>query len=210
MTKTNRLPKDDIMSNKHNQSRGSSQEDSRLVRDTSIVPPEDDRSSREGADLEREGDEGTALTMEERKALLRREWQADLLPQITDPKGYWHYCWLSTNNSTDPVYRRLKLGYELVKFTEMATLGAQNQITAGEFSGCVSVNEMILARIPNELYNEIMLINHHERPMGEEELLQANAINKMDEEDSEGRPLGQVIGDGLRNLGHRTKTPKFV
>lgn len=198
------------MSNKNHQGPRGSQEDSRIVRETAIVPPEEERASREESDIERAGEDGTALTMEERKALLRQEWQADLLPQITDPKGCWHYCWLSSNNSSDPIYRRIKLGYEVVKFSEMSTLGVQNQMTAGEFAGCVSINEMILARLPNELYNELMLINHHERPLNEEELLRANAISKMDEQDSEGQPLGHVIGDGLKNLGHRTRTPKFV
>lgn len=196
------------MKNQH-QNRSSNIPDERLVRDTSTVPDASTRGSRADEDKSREEEDGTSLTMEQRKQLLRKEWQADLLPEIRDEKGYWHYCWLSTNNTADPIYRRLKMGYELVKYDAMKSLGIQNQITAGEFAGCVSINEMILSRIPLELYREIMLINHHERPMGEEELLKANALNGIDEEDRDGRKLGQVIGDGLNNLGSRVRTPNF-
>lgn len=161
------------------------------------------RQSRATEDDVRTSQDGTMMTMEERKALLRQEWVADILPNIEDPNGYWHYCWLTTGNNADPIYRRLQVGYELVQYEQMKKLGVQNQITSGEFAGCVSVNEMLLARIPNELYREIMMINHHERPMDEEELLRANA--EVDEEDSEGKPLGQVIGDGFNKLGARQR-----
>lgn len=191
------------MSNKNVPNRPS---DNRLVRNTARDEGGDTRESRETADHSRENDDGHALTMDERKALLRREWEADLLPSIEDPNGYWHYCWLSTTNNTDPIYRRLKLGYELVKYEVMSTLGIQNQITSGEFVGCVSINEMILARIPQELYREIMTINHHERPMTEEELLKANSV--MDEEDSEGNRLGMAFGDGINRLGENRRAPK--
>lgn len=194
-----------------NQNSRGPQGDDRIVRPSAAAPEDDEvRGSRSQANEEREGEDGTALSMSERKRLLRREWQADLLPQIVDEKGYWHYCWLSTTNPTDPIYRRLKVGYELVKFEDMNQLGVQNQMTSGEFVGCVSINEMILARIPHELYQELMLINHHERPLAEEELLRANAIEKiMDEEDSSGKALGQVIGEGLRKLARPAKTPVF-
>lgn len=194
------------MSNNKPQNQRPASQDERLVRQTGEAPAES-RASRESADDARENEDGTALTMAERKQLLRREWEADLLPEVKDSKGYWHYCWLSTTNNTDPIYRRLKVGYELVKFATVSLLGVQNQITSGEFAGCVSINEMILARIPNELYQEMMKINHHERPMGEEELLKANALR--DDEDSEGNSLGQLIGDGIKKLGTSRRAPTF-
>jgi len=158
-------------------------------------------------DQERESEDGTILTIEERKRLLRAEWTSDILPEVKDDKGYWHYCWLTTSNTSDPVYKRLQLGYELVKYEEMQKLGVQNQITSGEFEGCVSINEMILARIPEELFQELMLINHHERPMEEEELLKANLV--QDDEDSDGKSLGRVLGTGAQNLGRRVRRPVF-
>ncbi len=166
-----------------------------------------DRRDRVMGDQERESEDGTILTIEERKRLLRAEWTSDILPEVKDDKGYWHYCWLTTSNTSDPVYKRLQLGYELVKYEEMQKLGVQNQITSGEFEGCVSINEMILARIPEELFQELMLINHHERPMEEEELLKANLV--QDDEDSDGKSLGRVLGTGAQNLGRRVRRPVF-
>lgn len=159
------------------------------------------RGNRSQADENRQNTDGTALTLEERKALLRNEWTADILPQINGEPGY-HYCWLSTTNSSDPIYRRLQMGYELVPYDQMKQLGVQNVCQSGEFAGCVAVNEMLLARIHEELFQEIMLINHYERPLGEEELLKANAV--LPDEDSNGAKIGQSFGDGINNLGRRT------
>lgn len=163
----------------------------------------DDRAS---SDLERTDQDGTSLTLSERKARLRAEYTQDILPKLQgDPR--FHYCWLSTTNSTDPIYRRLQLGYELVKPQEFPELAKQHAVTSGEFAGCVAINEMILARIDIELYNELMLINHYERPLQEEELLKANAVR--DDEDSDGRPLGMIEGDGIKRLGTRVRPPNF-
>jgi glycine cleavage system pyridoxal-binding protein P len=102
----------------------------------------------------------------------------------------------------------LRIGYELVRHEELSYLGEQNRVQSGEFAGCVSINELILAKIPVELYQEIMLINHHEKPMQEEELLRANM--ESDETDSNGRPLGETFGEGIQNLAKRTvRRPAF-
>lgn len=182
----------------------------RLVRTTQAqTPPTQSaqRAARSEADTDRINKDGTAMTMEERKALLRNEWSSDILPQINGEPG-WHYCWLSTTNSSDPIYRRLQMGYELVPFEQMAYLGVKNRAMSGEFEGCVAVNEMILARIHEELFQEIMLINHYEKPLGEEELLKANAV--LPDTDSEGNQIGQVFGDGIKNLARRsTRRPTF-
>lgn len=158
------------------------------------------------ADTERTNLDGTALSMAERKARLRSEWSQDILPPVTGNPEY-HYIWLSTTNSADPIYRRLQLGYELVKLTEFPEMAQQHGVSAGEFAGCISINEMILAKIHTELFHELMLINHHERPLQEEELLKANAV--PDEEDSNGRPLGMIEGDGIKKMGVRVRAPGF-
>lgn len=165
------------------------------------------RADRADADFDRQNTDGTALTMEERKAFLRSEWTSDILPNVEDEPG-WHYCWLSTTSSSDPIYRRLQLGYELVPYEQMKKLGIQNVAQSGEFAGCVAVNEMILARIPAELFQEIMTINHYEKPLEEEELLKANAVR--DDTDSGGQSLGRAFGEGINNLARRsTRRPVF-
>ncbi|WP_337892722.1 hypothetical protein, partial [Mesomycoplasma ovipneumoniae] len=78
-------------------------------------------------------------------------------------------------------------------------------INGGEFDGCVACNEMILFKIPEELYQEIMLINHHEKPLEEESMLRATA--GKDERDSGGRKL--VETEGYSILGRPVATPTF-
>jgi len=175
----------------------SNKQDERLVRRDDSVPGAESRQDRSAADKERVVDD----SLKAKIAALRSGWSDDVIPVIEGDPNY-HYCWLSTTNQSDPIYRRLKLGYELVKFDELSYLGEQNRVQSGEFAGCVSINELILAKIPKELHHEIMLINHHEKPMQEEELLRANM--ETDDKDSDGRQLGQVFGDGIENLGQRS------
>lgn len=182
--------------------------DERVVRrtDASTAATSESRKDRSTEDNERTSKDGTAMTIEERKRLLRQEWSDDILPHIQGDPQY-HYCWLSTTNQTDPIYRRLRMGYELVKYSELPHLGQSSRIESGEFSGCIAVNEMILSKIDVELYQELMLINHHEKPLQEEELLRANI--ELDEEDSSGRKLAQTEGEGIQNLVKKTRKPTF-
>lgn len=172
--------------------------DERLAKSTS----RDDRSS---ADAERVNKDGTALTLEERRAIMRQEWTADVLPTPPAVDG-WHFCWLSTTNSSDPIYKRMQKGYRPVKAAELAGF-SQTKVTEGEFEGCVSCNEMILFKIEEELYQDIMLYLHHELPMSEEEMLKANASAQLQGEDSEGTKLGEV--EGFDALARRVRKPHF-
>ena len=64
---------------------------------------------------------------------------------------------------------------------------------------------MLLFRIPEELYQEYMMVMHYERPLDEEEILKANAA--VNERDSDGRELGQV--EGFDSLARRVRNPQF-
>ncbi len=162
------------------------------------------RGSRGSADAERVNKDGTALSIAERRKMLREEMGQEILP--TPPKvAGWHFCWLSTTNNADPIYKRVRLGYEPVKASELQGFATQHQINGGEFDGCVACNEMILFKIPEELYQEIMLINHHEKPLEEEQMIRANA--GKDERDSQGRRLVETEGFSL--LGREIATPTF-
>ena len=120
-------------------------DDSRLSKTTA----RDDRSS---ADVERTEKDGTALTMAERRQLMRQEWTQDVLPTPPKVPG-WHYCWLSTTNSSDPIYKRVQKGYQPVLANELAGFTTA-KVTEGEFAGVVSCNEMLLFKIEEELYQE--------------------------------------------------------
>ncbi len=166
----------------------------------SRTAPPPDRSS---ADVERTEKDGTALTLEQRRQHMRKEWTQDVLPTPPKVPG-WHHCWLSTTNSTDPIYKRMQKGYLPVKVNELKGF-TQSHVTEGEFEGVISCNEMLLFKIEEELYQDIMLYLHHELPMSEEELLKANA--KPQGEDSNGNVLGEV--EGFDSLARRVPSPTF-
>lgn len=166
----------------------------------------DVRGDRVEADASRTQVDGTSTSMEERRRMIRSDWSQDVLPQPPKVDG-WHYCWLSTTNSTDPIYKRMQKGYEPVKVSEVPGF-AQFTVTQGEFEGCVACNEMLLFKIPEELYQEIMLINHYERPLEEEEILRANVVDSVKERDSDGRELGSA--EGYNQLVRKVKPPSFA
>lgn len=161
----------------------------------------DDRSS---ADAERINKDGTSMTLEERRKQMRSEWTQDVLPTPPKVPG-WHFCWLSTTNSSDPIYRRMQKGYVPVKVSELTGFSTQS-VAGGEFDGVIACNEMLLFKIEEELYQDIMMYLHHELPMSEEELLKANA--KPSGADSDGRDLGDV--EGFEALARKVKTPNFT
>lgn len=178
--------------------------------------PETDggRGSRSDADYDRQNDTGTALTMEERVQILRNEHTGDILPDINiqKPRGYnpeMHYFWASTTNKSDTIYRRQRLGYELVRADSFPDLDAEYGVSEGQFQGCISVNEMLLMQIPKVLACELLKINHHEKPLAEEMRLKANAVQKG-HVDREGNELGKVDKEdqGFRQIVDERRPPK--
>lgn len=164
------------------------------------------RGDRVEADASRTQKDGTALTLEERRRLMRSEWNQEVLP--TPPKvAGWHYCWLSTSNSSDPIHKRMQKGYEPVKASELPGFSSQYTMTSGEFDGCIACNEMLLFRIPEELYQDLMLYFHYELPNSEEEMLRNNAREAVSGQDSNGRDLGEV--EGFDTSSRRVRQPNF-
>jgi hypothetical protein len=163
------------------------------------------RQNRESADEDRTQQDGTMMTVEERRRLLRSDWLQEVLPTPPKKPG-WHYCWLSTTNGSDPIYKRLQKGYELVRNTEVPGFG-QFKVEQGEFEGLVACNEMILAKIPEELYQDLMSYFHYELPVEEEQMLKDNAIDKLKESDRSGRELGEI--EGFDTLARRVRLPTF-
>lgn len=157
---------------------------------------------------ERDIDEEEGYDLEMRLALLRNGLESDVLPSVKEGEPNMHYCWLSTTNQTDPIHRRLRLGYVLVKADELPEFKGDYRVSSGQFEGCICVNEMVLSKIHKRLYDEIMIISHHERPMQEEELIKQNASKS--ETDREGTKLGGFDKEdqGFRNIVNRRQTPK--
>jgi hypothetical protein len=163
---------------------------------------DDVRGSRAASDVSRE-DDGTALSPEDRRAMIRNEFAQEALPTVPKMPG-WHLCWLSLTNSYDPVHKRMRIGYQPVRIEEVQ--GFQSfKMTSGEFEGCISCNEMVLFKLPEETYQEIMAEFHHNMPREEEEALKRQLLEPTGAtatHDSTGKPLGQIIeGSDFESLG---------
>lgn len=118
------------------------------------------------------------------------------LPDPPPIEGY-HCIWLSTTHKTQSVQAFLRLGYELVKAEEVSGSGFQTQ-TTGQYAGHIMVNEMILAKIPTEIYYQMMDHYHHDEPNSDEQAIK-------DTVDSHGenaaRSGGALIADeGFQHL----------
>ena len=108
-----------------------------------------------------------AKSRRERAEAFRDKWQNSALPDL--PAGAipgFHLCWLSTTNNYDSIDKRMALGYEPVKASELGK-GFENlgKMSSGKFEGCVSCNEMVLFKLPEEIYQEVMRMMHLEDPL---------------------------------------------
>jgi hypothetical protein len=103
----------------------------------------------------------------ERAEAFRDKWQNSALPDL--PVGAipgFHLCWLSTTNNYDSIDKRMALGYEPVKAAELGKgFEALGKMSSGKFEGCVSCNEMVLFKLPEEIYQEVMRMMHLEDPL---------------------------------------------
>ena len=147
-------------------------------------------------------DSVTATSAERRRMF--REFSQEALPTPPATPG-WHYCWLSMTNQYDPIYKRVRMGYQAVKADEMPEFNHYRSKSA-EYENCITVNEMILFKIPQEIYQEIMEETHYYRPLEELERIRTNA--KPNGQDSQGTDLGIIEGDGYGSAP-RTRAPTF-
>lgn len=165
------------------------------------------RENRASLDSDREAPEEKFFSSEERKKMWKDEWTQSALPNVPELKGF-HVCWLSTTNGYDSIDKRMRLGYTPIKVEEIP--GFENwRVKAGEHAGFIACNEMLLFKIPMELYQEIMAHFHHEAPLEEANKIRLQAEAQQGR-DSSGRKLGQVEGDGLDNIDTPIPAPVFA
>jgi hypothetical protein len=126
----------------------------------------------------------------ERLDAFRDKWQNSALPDLAPGliPGF-HLCWLSTTNNYDSIDKRLTLGYEPVKVSELGK-GFENlgKMSSGKFEGCVSCNEMVLFKLPEEMYQEVMKMLHHDDPLEHQRNITA-AVRGQAQESKGGRSL---------------------
>jgi hypothetical protein len=175
--------------------------DNRLKRNNS-----QGRESRAIGDESREAPEKNFALSNERRRMFRDEFLQESLPTAPEIKGF-HCCWLSTTNQYDPIHKRMRIGYTPVKAEEVP--GFENyRVKAGEMEGMVACNEMVLYKIPSEIYQEYMAEVHHYAPMDEQEKIKVQQDQLLNARDSNGRALGQVEGDGM-NFDMTRSVPIF-
>jgi hypothetical protein len=159
-------------------------------------------------DAARENDDGTELTMEQRLARLRNEFEQEALPKVPTKPGY-HRCWLSTTHAYDAIAKRLRIGYRLIKHSELPGF-EHMKASSGQYADYVMCNEMVLSEIPQELYQMMMQEYHHDQPTREEEAIHAQ-IEQYTSEDSDGKRL-TIRDEGFveKSLVNRRKAPVFI
>lgn len=166
--------------------------------------PDEARSNRAMED--RAVSENRELTEEDRLQMFQAQMYKEILPDLPIIPGY-HVCWLTTNNLSDPIARRLRLGYVLI--TEEDIPGFQHAtLKTGEYAGCIGVNEMIAAKLPDRLYQLYMRESHYDAPNREQEKLTTQLDTLKEGARSAG---GEVIEfDGMETLRDRApRAPKF-
>ena len=147
------------------------------------------------ADASRASPEEKFASSQERRRMFRSEWTQEALPNPPEIPGF-HLCWLSSTSQYDPIHKRLQMGYTPVKAEELP--GFENyRVKAGEMEGFVACNEMILYKLPEEVYQDIMAEMHHYAPMDEQEKIKVQQDQLLNAKDSNGKRLGQIEGDGM-------------
>jgi hypothetical protein len=166
------------------------------------------RESRATQDSERAPATDALASTRERRKMFRNEWVQESLPKPPDIPGF-HVCWLSTTNSYDPIHKRLRMGYELVRYEEVP--GFENyKVKAGEHTGAIACNEMLLYKMPEDVYQDVMAELHHWAPQDEADKIRVQVENLQGAQDSNGRRLGQVEGDGMNQLDKQMPVPVFT
>jgi len=165
------------------------------------------RENRASRDTIREAPEDKFVSSDERRKMWKDEWTQSALPGVPDMPG-WHVCWLSTTNSYDSIDKRMRLGYVPVKADELPDM-RNNRVKAGDHEGYIACNEMLLYKLPMELYQEVMAHFHHEAPLEEANKIRLQAEQNVGR-DSRGRSLGQIEGEGLGEIDKPIPAPHFA
>ena len=164
------------------------------------------RENRAEQDSMRAAPEDSFVSSNERRKMWKDEWTQSALPAVPELKG-WHLCWLSTTNSYDSIDKRIRLGYVPVKSDEFP--GFENyRVKAGEHVGFIACNEMLLYKIPMDVYQDVMAHFHHEAPLEEANKIRLQAEQQVGRY-STGKRLGQVEGEGLDNIDKPMPAPSF-
>jgi hypothetical protein len=163
--------------------------DERLKKETGVG-----RRTREMDD--RKVTERRDVSDDDRLRMFQQSLFNDALPDLPDIPGY-HVCWLTTTNPRDSIHRRMQLGYEPVKPSEVPGMEYAT-LKTGEWEGFVAVNEMLAFKLPMSLYEKFMQEAHHHAPSREEGKLADTADMLREQAQRDGGTL--IEGDGMSDL----------
>lgn len=147
------------------------------------------RNDRASEDASRRPPEEKFASAQERRKAWSDEWTQSALPKTPVIPG-WHLCWLSTTNAYDTIDKRMRLGYVPVTADEIPGFDSY-RVKAGEHVGHVSCNEMLLFKLPMDIYQDVMAQMHYEAPREEVERIYEQAASQS-AKDSSGRRLVQM------------------
>ena len=147
------------------------------------------RNDRASEDANRRPPEEKFMSAQERRKMWSDEWTQSALPKTPVIPG-WHLCWLSTTNNYDTIDKRMRLGYVPVTADEIPGFDSY-RVKAGEHVGHVSCNEMLLFKLPMDVYQDVMAQMHYEAPREEVDRILSQA-ESAGAKDSSGRRLVQV------------------
>lgn len=102
-----------------------------------------------------------SIRRSERQAMLRDV--NTLLPPAPELSGF-HTFWATTTNNKDTVEGRQRLGYSLVTRSEFPDFCLNTQKSGEVTDDRIMVNEMVLMKIPHDLWEEDMFYKHHDLP----------------------------------------------
>jgi hypothetical protein len=166
------------------------------------------RQERASVEASRSAPETKFISTQERRKMWDEEWTQSALPKLPNMDG-WHLCWLSTTNSYDSIDKRIRNGYVPVKSEELP--GYEDyKVKSGEQIGHIACNEMLLFKLPMDIYQDHMLYHHHELPREEAEKVRVQLESLQGQRDSNGKRLVDVEGEGLGSFDQQpSKTPVF-
>lgn len=158
---------------------------------------------------ERDVTQNRELSDDERVDEFRQQFFQSALPDLPHIEGY-HVCWLTTENPRDPIHSRIRLGYEPIRESDIPGWD-HSSIKTGEWEGCIGVNEMIAFKLPLNLYESYMRVNHHDAPLAEEEKL--SAARRAAEQEASQLARARVsfeAEEGTAELGKAPEPPPFA
>ena len=167
------------------------------------------RQDRSNGEASHSAPEDKFISTQERRRMWSEEWTQSALPKLPKLSG-WHLCWLSPTNSYDSIDKRIRLGYVPVKSEELPGF-EDYRVKSGEHVGHISCNEMLLFKLPMDIFQEIMTYQHHDKPREEADKIRVQIESLQGQRDSNGKSLVNVEGEGIGGIEQQpSKNPVFA